>query len=463
MRENPSGKSAALRSDGDRAYSEPRSSSTRPATRNDPNATTRPPGPAMAAASSSARSTPPASRACRPESRSLHVGCRAGARSAQHRHEHDGGPRRRAGELGGDAVEILVREAREHDGRRPALAEVIDERAGPVHVVRDVEEQVGAPQRAGQQLEPRSPPRLRESAPDRGGRRGEAGVRGAELLERDERHGGVLTLRRPRQGRRRRALDVVRADDPQRRADLLRPRDDDARHRSLVRREDGADAGLEDARLLAGYRLGRSTEPVGVVHAEMRHDRDERAHDVRRVHAPAETRLHDRDVHARLGEREEGGRGQDLEVAGRQLGGAGLAHAPGEREELPGGDRSAADADALARRDEMRRRREPRAQPCLAQGALHERAGRSLAPAPGDVHDAQAILRIAEPPAELRDDLERPGSRTQLAPAEILEPGGRAHWAPPFRRGRDRRRTRGSGGWSRASRGAARPCRPSRA
>ena len=177
--------------------------------------------------------------------------------------------------------------------------------------------------------------------------------------------------------------------------------------------DDGGDAALEDAGLLAGNGGEGVAELVLVIERDGRDDAERRARDdVGGVELAAETDLQDQRVGWMLGEGQEGGSGRDLEI-GDVVAGVG---GPGAREHvdelgLADGARLAvgtAELDALVEADEMRRGVDVHA---LARGLEHgleEGGRRALAVGAGDVDDGrQALLRVAELVEQPRDAAER--------------------------------------------------------
>ena len=156
--------------------------------------------------------------------------------------------------------------------------------------------------------------------------------------------------------------------------------------------EDDDAAGLDDRELLGRDRLACVAEDVRVVERDAREHDDLRAEDVRGVVAAAESRLDDGDVDPRVGEREQGRRGQGLELRGSQ------GRGPGSD---PGGGAFevgllAADADPLAPAADVRGHVRADPEPGAGQERLRHPRRRRLAVRADDVDGRVAELRVAE-------------------------------------------------------------------
>jgi hypothetical protein len=198
----------------------------------------------------------------------------------------------------------------------------------------------------------------------------------------------------------------------------------------LRRQRAGVDRGVvsEDGELLGRDLLERVAEPLGVVEADRREDGQLRRDHVRRVEAAAEAGLDHGDLDARLGEGDEGGGGEELELGDRALivrglavGGDGRLLGPLERAgERILGDRPAPDPDPLTPVADVRRRVGAGADAVgLEQRRRHQRH-RGLAVGADDVDRREPVLRHPEQRAEAAHALEPELPADRLARGEDL-------------------------------------------
>jgi hypothetical protein len=174
----------------------------------------------------------------------------------------------------------------------------------------------------------------------------------------------------------------------------------DGVQRLAARARDGTIAALDDRRLLARDRRDRVAEPGHVVECHVRDGGDAAVPGVRRVEAPAQPHLHERDLDPLLGEPAEEHRGQELELGRgpmapldpfRDL--EDLVHQPGERHRI---DRSPVDLQPLAIRHEVRLGRRADTEPGRTQGAAGNGEHAALAVRAADEGTAQRALRVTE-------------------------------------------------------------------
>ena len=133
---------------------------------------------------------------------------------------------------------------------------------------------------------------------------------------------------------------------------------------------------------------------------------------VGRVPPAAHADLDHRDVHRRVREGGEHHAGEDLEEG--HLGGLLVVDQLDVGRDLLvkldkalGGQRLAVHADPLPHRHQVRRGEPPGPQPALAQQRLDHPRGRGLAVGPGDVHDRERTVRVAEQADERGDPVKR--------------------------------------------------------
>ena len=220
-------------------------------------------------------------------------------------------------------------------------------------------------------------------------------------------------------------------------------------------------AALDDGRLLGEDRLTRVAQDLGVLQGDVGEHDDRRRHDVRGVEAPAEPRLQRNGFRTALGEGEQGGDREHLELRRlpdlvRQPWDLG-AHALDGGAEDRLGHRATVHDHALRPAGDVRREVRARAPPVGAQQGLAVAGRGRLAVGADDVDDPVLVLRPAEAREQLTHALQpRPhaehGERLEVRrpPGSIWLAGGRAHGrvkrraaAPGARRGcRARRRVR---------------------
>ena len=171
-----------------------------------------------------------------------------------------------------------------------------------------------------------------------------------------------------------------------------------------------------------------------MVEADIRDDGAVRRTDgVSRVEPAAETGFQDYDVAALLGEPVQGQRGRELKLS------AGLGHAARGRGELLCahgefivGYVRAVNAHALVHAREMRRYVQPGAVSRRAQDGAQHGADAALSVRPGDMYEAQGVLRAPKAFKQLAYPLE---ARTRAQPGHALyvfQSRLIIHAAPPF-------------------------------
>ena len=347
-------------------------------------------------------------------------------------------PVREGRELGDDPGGVLVAQDPEHE-RDPAsgeeLAEGARERAGAGRVVRAVqhEDAVGSPE----DLEAPRPARALETLAHRRlgdvelacRRHGEQRVRRLERAEQAQAH----VRQRPAGARARDHLAVEIA---------ARDRDAEVAPREKKRDADGGgaadedfgrlgrlgrgerDAAPDDRRLLRRDRGERRPEDLLVVEVQARDHRHRGHADGRRVEPAAEPHLEHRDVHRLTREVVERERGRRLEHR--------RVEARDERAERLDavhdtvlGDRLGVHADALAERDEVRRRVEANAVTGRLEDRGEQRRHRALAVRAADLDEPVAPLGMAQRGEQCLDALEPGTHACVLTAAQGGEPGDR--------------------------------------
>src|SRR6266404_7960992 len=213
-----------------------------------------------------------------------------------------------------------------------------------------------------------------------------------------------------------------------------------------ARTGDDGDTGLHDTRLLARDRRDRVAEILLVIAADVGDHGDRRDDDVRRVEASAEADLEHLHLDALGGERDPREQRHHLERGEPACVVEVATQAPDAFDDLVLGDRHAVNGDALAKRDQVRRRIEADAPPRGAHDRVEHRRRRALAVRAADVQRRRRALRISEARRRRLDARElQIDAGARLAG---VQPGEGAHvrvvaaHAPSWRRGAVRRRRR---------------------
>ena len=194
-------------------------------------------------------------------------------------------------------------------------------------------------------------------------------------------------------------------------ADLGGTPHDDVEHVRLLLGQHDVGAGLDDAGLLRGDRLGTVAEVGRVVDGDRGDDGDLAVGDVRGVPGAAHADLDDRGVDRRVGERGVGHGDRHLEERQRDLrrvvDDLGVRGDVGERVDEPVlGQRLAVEADALGHRLQVRAGEASGAQVEGTQQGVDHARGRRLAVGAGEVDDRVGPLGVAEQAAERADAVE---------------------------------------------------------
>ena len=181
-------------------------------------------------------------------------------------------------------------------------------------------------------------------------------------------------------------------------------------------------AALQDPGLRPGDLRKRAAEDRGVIVAQVAdHGKLRAVDDVGGIQRAAEADLEHNDVAALLCKPEHGKRRDQFEF-GRMLGhGLGLrARALRQRRQRPVGDRHAVALHPLVEAHEEGRGIKPGARARCAEDRGQHRRRRALAVRPGDVDEAQALLRVAQTAQQLPRARK---SRPRAAPAHIMQIG----------------------------------------